>query len=140
VYGLDFSAINVAGGGHQITNNYIGGQAKYAAGGSLPLINDAQATLAGIRINAPAGINPVLVQHNYIANINASVTFTSVPAMFAGIFCNSNNSIIKQNTIGSLDTSSYSIKVLAILFLALQYGALTRPILLITLLQALPTI
>lgn len=113
VYGLDFSAINVAGGGHQITNNYIGGQAKYAAGGSLPLINDAQATLAGIRINAPAGINPVLVQHNYIANINASVTFTSVPAMFAGIFCNSNNSIIKQNTIGSLDTSSYSIKVLA---------------------------
>lgn len=111
-FGSDFHPVWTRGGGHQITNNYIGGTTRFAAGAPLSLVENGPSYLSGILVAGPAGEKPVLVKKNHINNIGYTSTITSLPPLFTGIFCNGPAAIIQQNMIGNTDTTTYGIRVL----------------------------
>lgn len=101
IYGsTGLSMISVKGGGHQITNNFIGGQAAFCAGAPMnPKASFAKIEL--IKAEAPGTINPVLIANNHIDNISMGGNAYNPSAIFSGISTLFNHCIIRQNTIGN---------------------------------------
>ncbi len=112
-YSNNFSGINVKGGGHKITNNYIGGQAPFCGGATMNFVDNPVATIAGIAALEPAGTLPVTISNNTIANMNAINTVSNQASKFAGILSNNNSSIIENNIIGNPQSATPSISILA---------------------------
>ncbi len=112
-YSNNFSGINVKGGGHTITNNYIGGQAPFCGGATMNFVDNPVSTIAGIAALEPAGTLPVTISNNTIANMNATNTVSNQASRFAGILSNNNNVFINNNIIGNPQSATPSISILA---------------------------
>jgi hypothetical protein len=109
-----WAPINVKGGGHTITNNYIGGKAPFCGGGPLTFVDYASTDIVGIEATGPASTTPNIISNNRINNIDVSFTTpNSISESFTGIRTFDNNSIIKNNIIGNLQNSTKTISVLA---------------------------
>ena len=99
-YSYDWAAINVIGGGHTISNNYIGGQAPFCTG-LMTFIDNPSGLLAPIKVLEPGGTNPVIISGNRIDNIKTTNTYSAQSSMFSGIYAYNNNCIIHDNVIGN---------------------------------------
>ena len=112
-YTYDFSGIYVRGGGHVITNNFIGGQAPFCAGGPMNFLDNPSGFIICIRVAGPAGTTPVTISNNRVDNINMSLTFTARASAFGGIGSGNNNSFIFNNIIGNPQSTTPTIVPLA---------------------------
>ncbi|MEJ7609658.1 MAG: GEVED domain-containing protein [Ferruginibacter sp.] len=125
-YGLSTEAINVGGSGHRISGNYIGGSAPFCGGAPFKFINIAGSEISGIKITpAASGVADTII-NNRIDNIDANTTasYIAPASMFAGIFCNDNNCVIRNNIVGNPMSSMASINVFAgNIYGILSYGS-----------------
>lgn len=105
-----------ANGGHEISTNYLGGNAPLCAGSAMDLdgsAGPAQVMYRGIYIEA-GGSTSISVQNNVVRNISIK---SSHPTPFAGIYVSSGsvdigtvtaNIIGSASTTGSISVTSYS--------------------------------
>ena len=100
-YSYDFSAVVVSGGGHRVSNNYIGGKAPFTGGGAMSFVNNPVGTIAGIVAKAPAGTDAVHISDNRIDNIDMTYTVASQTSSFSGILAIESHVIIRNNVIGN---------------------------------------
>ena len=116
-YSYDWSAIYVKGGGHTISNNFIGGQAPFCAGQPLRFVDNPSGIIAGIRLASPGGTSAVNVIGNKIDNMYATNTLSAQASLLTGVYvldnnCNIRNNVIgnPQNTLPSLAAYAYAVE------------------------------
>jgi hypothetical protein len=113
-YTYDWSAINVSGNGHLITNNFVGGQQPYCGGGFMTFNENPASNITGISAaNSLQGNGRVTISNNRIDNIQTGLSQAARPALFAGIYCNGSEAIIANNTIGNITGTNPSFTIIA---------------------------
>jgi len=110
----NFSAISILGTNHIISNNYIGGQAPFCAGGNLILNGSGSRDIYMIQTGGSNTTDSTVISKNTIRNIVHDVAGSNNrPISFSCISTGSGNYIIKDNVIGDPATGSPTIKVVA---------------------------
>jgi hypothetical protein len=105
----NFAAISVTGGGHIISNNFIGGQAQFCAGSAMGFMD--YPSISAIKSEAPSGILPNIISANKIDNINtknSSLLGLSSGNFFA-ILGKDSYCTIKDNSIGNTQSNNATI-------------------------------
>ena len=109
----DCSAILTRGGGHTITNNYVGGQAPFCAGGKMTFIDNPLGIICGIQAAGPTSAGTVVISNNRVDNIDMNLTVTFRASGFSGISASDNDVLITNNIVGNPASSTATITPLA---------------------------